>query len=556
MRQDMKEYSYQVNGTTNGQPSGLDVDCLIIGAGFGGIYLLHHLRKLGYNCKIYEAGSDLGGVWHWNCYPGARVDSMVPVYEYSIPEVWKDWTWSEAYPGWQELRRYFEHVDKILDVRKDVVLEKRVTGADYDTCSGRWAVQTQDGSHATCKFLLIATGFAAKRYFPDWKGLDTFKGAIHHSSFWPEDGVDVKGKRVAVIGTGSTGVQIAQETAKEDIKSLTVFQRTPNLALPMAQRTITREQQEKDKSRYPQFFRDRTKTFAGFQYDFVKRNTMDDTPEQREAFYEKLWQHGGFEFWLGTYQDMLFDDDANLEAYKFWLKKTRPRIHDPVTRDILAPLEPPHAFGTKRPSLEQDYYEQFNKPNVNIVDIKANPVVEVKPEGIVTADGKLHELDVIALATGFDSVTGGMKNMGLRNVYGETLNDTWKLGTWSYLGMTCNGYPNMFFLYGPQGPTAFSNGPSCVETQGYWILAAINKIQSEGIKSVNPTKAAEEAWRQNVAKLSNKTLFPKTDSWYMGANIPGKPREQLNYAGGIPLYEEEIHRVLNNGWEGFEVVSA
>ncbi len=552
MRETISRYNANgINGSADSYADNLDIDCLIIGAGFGGIYLLHHLRKMGYNCKIFEAGKDLGGIWYWNCYPGARVDSQVPVYEYSMPEVWKDWNWSEAYPDWRELREYFGHVEKVLDVKKDVAFDSCVVGADFDQSAGKWNVKTEDGRTARSRFLIIATGFAAKRHFPDWKGIDTFKGVMHHSSFWPNEGVDVKGKRVAVIGTGSTGVQIAQETAKE-AASLTVFQRTPNLALPMAQRNLTKEQQEK--KGYPEFFEDRMKTFAGFPYDFVKRNTLDDTPEQREAFYNERWRNGGFEFWLATYQDMLFSDDANREAYNFWAKKTRARINDPRKRDILAPLEPIHPFGTKRPSLEQNFYEQFNRPNVDVVDIRANPIQEVVAEGLITADGTLHKFDIIALATGFDAVTGGMKNMGLRSTHGESLSDAWKEGTWSYLGMTCRGYPNMFFLYGPQGPTAFSNGPSCVEAQGNWIISAIGRIEKEGIKSISPTREAEEEWRKKVTELSDKTLFPKADSWYNGANIPGKPREQLNYAGGIPLYEKECYGVLD-GWKGFEVVA-
>lgn len=555
MRQDIGKYQDKgAKGTTDSYDDNLDLDVLIVGAGFGGVYLLHQLRKLGYKCKVYEAGTDLGGIWHWNCYPGARVDSAVPVYEYSIPEVWKDWTWSELYPGWAELRRYFDHVDKKLDIKKDVSFDTRVVQADYDQSAGKWVVKAEDGRTARATFFILATGFSAKRHFPDWKGMDSFKGVIHHSSFWPNEGVDVRGKKVGVVGTGSTGVQIAQECAP-DTAELTVFQRTPNLALPMQQRKLTKEEQDKAKEGYPQFFKDRMTTFAGFAYDFLKKDTFQDDAEAREAFYEKLWENGGFEFWLATYQDMLFKMDANREAYNFWVKKTRARIHDPVKRDILAPLEPPHAFGTKRPSLEQNFYEQFNRPNVHVVDINANPIVEVKPEGVLTADGKLHELDVLAVATGFDSVTGGMKNMGLRNIHGEYLNDAWKEGTWSYLGMTCNGYPNMFFLYGAQGPTAFSNGPSCVETQGNWIIDAIQKIKSDDLKSIDPTKDSEEAWRKNVAEISNKTLFPGTNSWYMGANIPGKPREQLNYAGGLPLYEKEVRARLKD-WDGFTTVAA
>ncbi|ERF72122.1 hypothetical protein EPUS_02913 [Endocarpon pusillum Z07020] len=501
-----------INGSTDSYADNLEVDCLIIGAGFGGVYLLHHLRKMGYDCKIYEAGKDLGGIWHWNCYPGARVDSQVPIYEYSMPEVWKDWTWSEAYPGSDELRAYFKHVDKVLDIKKDVAFDSCVVGANFDQSAGKWIVRTEDGRTARSRFLIIATGYAAKRHFPGWKGMDTFKGVMHHSSFWPSEGVDVNGKRVAVVGTGSSGVQLTQATAKE-AASVIVFQRTPNLALPMAQRSLTKEQQEK--KGYPELFSERMKGFAGFPFDFVKRNTLDDTPEQREAFYEKLWQAGGFGFWLGTYQDMLFSHAANREAYNFWAKKTRARIQDPRKRDLLAPLEPIHPFGTKRPSLEQDYYEQFNKPNVDIVDVRPNPIKEFVPEGLVTEDGKLHEFDVIVLATGFDALTGGMKNMGLRSTSGETLSDTWKSGTWSYLGMTCHNYPNMFFLYGPQGPSAFANGPTCVEAQGDWIRSAIAKIDKEGIKSIDPTREAEEEWKRKVKELGDKSLFPKAKSWYV-----------------------------------------
>ena len=439
------------HGSSDTYANNLNVDVLIVGAGFGGVYLLHKLRdELGLSCKVYEAGKDLGGIWHWNCYPGARVDSEVPVYEYSIEKVWKDWVWTEKYPGWAELREYFKHVDKQLDISRDVSFDTRVVAAQFDQETQKWIVKTEDGRAATCKYLILATGFAAKRHFPDWKGLDTFKGIMHHSSFWPEEGVDVKGKRVAVVGTGSTGVQIAQEYGP-DAAELTVFQRTPNLALPMRQRKLTTEEQKNAKAEYPELFKHRMTTFAGFTYDFSKKNTFEDTPEDREAFFEHLWQNGGFQFWLATYKDMLFDAKANREAYEFWAKKVRARIQDPEKRDILAPLEPPHAFGTKRPSLEQTYYDQFNSPHMKVVDIKKNPMVEVKENGILTADGKLHEVDVIALATGFDSVTGGMKNMGLKDINGVDLREKWSTGTWSYLGMTCNGYPNMFFLYGAQG---------------------------------------------------------------------------------------------------------
>ncbi|KAK3171528.1 hypothetical protein OEA41_003612 [Lepraria neglecta] len=536
--------SFTNGAATNSAPKEIETDVLIVGAGFGGVYLLHRLRdELGFNVKVLEAGKDLGGIWHWNCYPGARVDSPIPVYEYSFPEIWKTWTWSCKYPGWAELRKYFDHVNERLQIKKDVVFDAAVVSSDFDKQTQVWTVKTEDGKTAKCRYLILATGFAAKRHFPDWKGLDTFQGEMHHSSFWPEGGVDVSGKKVAVIGTGSTGIQIAQECAK-NAKELTVFQRTPNLCLPMQQASLTSKEQQERKEDYAQFFRDRLTTFAGFPFDFIQRETKDDTPEEREKVFEQLWEEGGFKLWLATYKDMLFDKEANRHHYDFWAKKVRARINDPVKKDILAPLEPQHPFGTKRPSLEQDFYEMFNKPNINVVDIKKNPVVQVRPNGIVTADRKLHEVDVIALATGFDSVTGGMKNMGLRDVNGIPLSEKWKMGTWSHLGMACNGYPNM--------STAFSNGPTCVEVQGNWIVDAIKKMGDEKVGSIEATKQAEENWHAKVQELSDKTLFPGTDSWYMGANIPGKPREQLNYAGGFPLYQKELTDSLDR-FKGFLV---
>ena len=534
----------------------IDTDVLIVGAGFGGIYLLHKLRdEHGLDVKCFEAGKDLGGTWHWNCYPGARVDSPIPVYEYSIEKVWKNWSWSEKYPGWQELRRYFDHVEEQLHVKKDIMFESAVVSTDWDVQRGGWSVQTEDGKVARCKYLILAIGFFAKRYIPDWPGLDTFKGTMYHSSFWPEEELDVTDKKVAVIGTGSTGIQLAQELAPK-AKELTVFQRTPNLCLPMQQAKLTPKEQHDRKIDYTQFFRDRKTTFAGMPFDFLQRNTAEDSPEEREKFFEGLWEEGGFKLWLATYKDMLYDKEANRHHYDFWARKVRARIDDPATADILAPLEPPHAFGTKRPSLEQNFYEQFNKPNVHAIDIKNNPIIEVRPRGIVTADGQVHDVDLIALATGFDSVTGGMKNMGLKDINGTPLAEKWATGTWSYLGTTCNGFPNMFFLYGAQGPTAFSNGPTCVEVQGDWIIDSIRKMRDEDIKSIEATKEAEEEWRQKVTELSDATLFPGTRSWYMGANIPGKPREQLNYAGGFPLYNRELRESLDNGFKGFAVVSA
>jgi cation diffusion facilitator CzcD-associated flavoprotein CzcO len=446
---------------TNGASAdiGLEVEALIVGAGFSGIYLLHKLRdELGLECKILEAGSGLGGVWHWNCYPGARTDSSIPFYEYSIKSVWKDWAWTEKYPGYEELRKYFQHVDNVLNISKDVSFNTRVVGAEFSKEEGAWKVRTEDGRIITCRFFIIAAGFAAKRHFPDLKGLEKFNGTMVHSSFWPEEGIDLKKKRMAVIGTGCSGVQIVQEcgpyaTAGAEI---TVFQRTPCIPIPMRQRKITREEQDMAKKEYPEIFRKRRANFNGASLERLPKKVFDDSAEEREATFERMWDRGGLEFLFANYSDYLSDMKSNAELYKFWALKTRARIHDQAKRDILVPHEQPYAFGTKRPPLEDNYYEQFNSPYVKLVDIKEHPIVEITEMGILTANGTLHEFDIIVLATGFDTHTGEMKNMGLKDINGVDLSDNWKKGTWSYLGMTCHGYPNMFFMQGAQGKIFFS----------------------------------------------------------------------------------------------------
>ncbi|KAI8211224.1 Cyclohexanone 1,2-monooxygenase [Colletotrichum sp. SAR 10_76] len=536
----------------NGAPAKPDFDCLIVGAGFGGIYLLHRLRKLGYSCRIYEAGSDLGGVWNTSRYPGARVDTPIPVYEFSFEEVWKDWTWTETYPDAQEIRNYFQHVENVLHIKQHVDFNKRVIGAQYDVSSHRWIVRVQDGTTTTSRFFLVCAGFAAKTFVPDFQGLDKFKGEVHHSSSWPEQGIDVRGKRVGIIGTGSSGVQIIQEWGKS-AKSTVVFQRTPNLALPMRQNKASAEDQNKRKPGYPEFFEKRQRTYGGQPVEPWNKNVFDDTPQDREAFFERRWQEGGFGFWIANYRDLYTDLKANREAYDFWARKTRGRLQDPVKRDMVAPLEPPHPFGTKRPSLELDYFDVLDSPSVQVVDVKKNKIVQVLPDGIRTEDGSFFAVDAIALATGYDAITGSMTNMGLCNVDGVPLAEEWKGGASSYLGMTRKGYPNMFFVYSVHAPTAFSNGPSCVEAQGSWIVDAIVKIDGSGLRYIEPTPEAEKEWKDKVNALSDRTLHPLTDSWYMGANIPGKPREQLNYLGGLDFYERECRMTLED-WHGFITV--
>ena len=529
----------------------LNLDAVIIGAGFSGIYLLRKLRDdLKMNVKIFETASDIGGTWYWNRYPGARVDSPAPSYGFTSEKTWKSWIWTEKYPDQKELKAYFDHLDRELGIRKDCFFNSEVIGATFDTGSCKWTVKTKDGKSATASHIVVAVGFASKPYTPDWQGLDSFKGTIYHSSHWPEESVDVRGKKVAIIGTGSTGVQITQEWAKEAAETF-VFQRTPNLCLPMRQSQLSRLSQEKEKAGYNDYFAYCAKTFGGLDYEQTPRATFDDSPADRKDFYEQLYEEGGFRLWYKTYQDVLIDPAANREAYDFWARKTRARITDPTKRDLLAPLEPPHPFGTKRPSLEQDYYEVFNQPHVHIVDTKSYPIAEIKPEGIVTADGRCHEVDIIAVATGFDAMTGCLKRLGLKDIHGIDLAERWKDGSSTYLGMAISGFPNLFLPYSLQAPTAFANGPTIIEFQGDWIASIIEKMENENVGYISATEEAASAWGDEVNAVSNLTLLPLAKSWYMGSNIPGKHVQALNYIGGLPTYKQRCNDVLSRDFLGF-----
>ncbi|KAJ5648366.1 hypothetical protein N7490_004738 [Penicillium lividum] len=527
-----------------------ELDALIVGAGFSGCYLLKKLRdELNLNVKIFEAGSSLGGTWYWNRYPGARVDCPVPGYELSAEDAWKNWTWKEKYPSWEELQQYFAHIDREFSISKDCFFHHEVISAQFSSNERKWAVTTQNGRVVFAKYLIPAIGFAAKQYVPDWKGLDTFRGKIYHSSAWPEQGVSVEGKKVAVIGTGSTGVQIGQQWAKEAAETF-IFQRTPNTCLPMRQEKLDPANQMKVEDRLALFATSRT-TFGGLPYNNVPRNSSDDTPEERQATYERLYEEGGLKLWNASYKDLMIDHAANREVYDFWAKKTRARINDTQLKDLLAPLEPLHAFGAKRPSLEQDFYEQFNKPHVHLVSIKNNPISELRPDGIVTGDGKLHAVDIIAIATGFDSVTGGIKRMGIQDADGVELSTRWDEGIYSYLGLMVSRCPNMFLPYSAHSPSVFSNGPTTIESQGSWIVEVIRQMESEGIQELDVKKETEGAWRDEILEVANMTLLPTTKSWYMGSNIPGKPVEPLFYVGGLPRYLEKCAEALNSNWEHF-----
>ncbi|KIK62761.1 hypothetical protein GYMLUDRAFT_41664 [Collybiopsis luxurians FD-317 M1] len=530
-------------------------DALIIGAGFSGIHQLHHLRKLGLTAKIIEAGSDLGGTWYWNTYPGARVDSELPIYQFSDPELWKDFTFSEKFPGWQEIQKYFQYVDKKLGIKQDVIFNSRVASAAWDDSDDQWAVTTEDGRVFHSQFLLLCTGIGSKAYIPNFKGLETFKGEMHHTSRWPKE-YNFEGKRVGVIGTGATGVQVIQTIASE-VRHLTVFQRTPNLCLPMRQRQISKEEHDKKKEDlYPILFNRRNQTFAGFLHDFDAKLTLDATPEERAIFFEDKWEKGGFHLWLGTYIDLFTDEKASDETYAFWRKKTLERIsHLPTElQEKLAPVKPPHPFGTKRPSLEQSYLEVYGRPNVTLVDVSESPIEEVTPNGIKTADGVEHPLDVLVLATGFDMVTGGITSIDIRGQDGIPIKEKWNTeGVRSYLGLAAATYPNMFWIYGPQSPSSFSNGPSSLELTSEWILDMIKYMKENNISSAVPTEGAQHAYSELVNQLGQTGLWFKAKSWYLGCNVEGKRVQMLQFPGGIPAYAKLCNDSANKGYDGFDL---
>ncbi|OXA60576.1 baeyer-Villiger monooxygenase [Folsomia candida] len=536
------------------------LDVLIIGAGFCGLHTLNKLRKSGFSAKIYERSSGLGGVWQANRYPGARVDIETPAYQLSDKELWQDFDWGERYPGRSELLRYFNHVDKKLGLSKDIEFNTTVVSSRFDESRQLWCVKTDTGLSTStwAKYFILCTGFTCTKYIPEYKGLDKFKGIWHHSALWPEDTVDLTGKRVAVVGTGASGVQIIQ-TIGPHVSHLTVYQRTPNMALPMRQCSSSDEKINDGtkwtfpkKDEYERIFQKMRTTFAGIRVDFTPQKFQDATPSERRALYEDIWAYGGFSFWLANYIQTLFDQEANDEAYGFWCEKTRARIHSEEKKELLAPMKPVHAWGTKHPSLEQSYYEVFNQDNVDIIDVRESPIIEMTETGIRTEKEGVIDFDVIILATGFDTRTGGMLNIDIRNGQGKSIQQHWENGIRSYLGMMTNSFPNLFWCYGQHSPAAFSNGPHCGEVQGDWITELLLNMRETGREVVEAEKGSEDAWGKNIKEMWHASLYPKTESLYQGNNIPGRKPEPIYYFGGIPAYVAALKNSKVNNYQGFD----
>jgi len=525
-----------------------EFDAIVIGAGISGLFQLVRLRELGMTARVYEAGGGVGGTWYWNRYPGARFDSESYSYGYSFSdELLQEWDWKEHFSGQPENERYLNFVADKFDLRRDIQFNANVAAAAYDKAANRWEVRLEDGTRARARFLITAVGILSAQNVPAFAGIDSFKGESFHTARWPKERVDFTGKRVGVIGTGATAVQLITEIAKE-VGHLTVFQRTANFCAPLRNGPIDSETQAKIKASYPEIFKRTRETFAGFIHDFDPRSVFDVTPEERQARFEELWSQPGFSKWLGNFRDIMGDKAANDLFAEFVRNKIRERVKDPIVAEKLAPKD--HAFGTKRVPLESGYYEQFNRPNVLLVDIRESPIERITPKGVKTRDAE-YELDVIIYATGFDAVTGPLTRIDIRGESGISLKDKWADGPRTYLGVQSAGFPNLFTLVGPHNGSTFCNMPRCIEQNVEWVTDLLRHMRDKGYTRAAATAEAEDAWTAHVNELAVGTLLSQTDSWFFGANIPGKKRAVLMYFGGALAYRKKVEEVVANGYEGF-----
>lgn len=519
-------------------------DVIIIGAGVTGLYQLYRIRQLGLTVRVYEEGGGVGGTWYWNRYPGCRFDSESETYGYSFSEeLLQEWDWKEHYSGQPENERYLNYVADKFDLRKDIQFHARVVAAVYDERTNRWEIRLENGQRARAQFLIAAVGILSAPYTPPFPGIDSFQGESYHTARWPREGVDLRGKRVAVIGTGATAVQLIPEIAPE-VRQLTVFQRTPNYCAPLRNSPIDPETQRQIKARYPEIFKQCRESPAAFLYNFDPRKTFEVPKEERLAFYEYLWAQPGFSKWLANFHDIMTDPAANEDYAEFVRNKIRARVKDPVVAEKLVPKD--HPFGSKRVPLESGYYEAFNRDNVSLVDLRETPIERVTPTGIKTS-AREYDFDVIIYATGFDAVTGALTRIDIRGEGGQSLKEKWTAGLRTYLGIQTAGFPNLFIAMS----AAFCNYPRCAETVVEWITDCIRYLRTHGFTRIVPAPQAEEAWVQHTAEVAATTLLSGTDSWFLGANIPGKARVFLLYANTAPAYRQKCADVAANGYAGF-----
>jgi cation diffusion facilitator CzcD-associated flavoprotein CzcO len=523
------------------------VDAVIVGAGFAGLYMLHRLRGLGLSLRVYEAGNGVGGTWYWNRYPGARCDVESMDYSYSFSdELQQEWQWTERYASQPEILKYINHVADRFDLRRDITLSTRVTAAVFDDKTSRWNIRTDRGDQVSARFCIMATGCLSSAQVPKYKGLDTFKGPWYHTGAWPHEGVDFTGQRVGIIGTGSSAIQSIPIIAGQ-AAHLYVFQRTPNFSVPARNAPMDPEYQRRWKANYKEHRREARESRVGFVVERNDDSALEVPPEVRRREYEKRWDRGGLGF-ASTFIDLLTSKEANDTAAEFFRDKIRSLVRNPDLGYALTPRHYP--VGTKRLCVDTGYYETFNRDNVTLVDIRKAPIEEITPQGLQTRDAA-YAFDSLVFATGFDAMTGALLSIDLRGRYGKTLQQKWAEGPRTYLGVAVAGFPNLFIITGPGSPSVLSNMIVSIEQHVDWIADCIAHLRQHGQARIEATVEAQDAWVQHVNEVGHMTLYPQANSWYMGANIPGKPRIFMPYIGGVGAYRQKCDDVAAKGYEGF-----
>ena len=529
------------------------LDAVIIGAGFSGMYQLHLLRdKLGLNVRVLEAGEGVGGTWYWNRYPGARCDSESHSYCYMFSkELQQEWEWSERYPQQPEIIRYMNWVADKLDLKRSIRFGTKVTGARYDDAANLWHVQTEGGASFTATYLITAVGCLSTANVPKIPGLESFEGDWYHTGEWPHEGVDFTGKRVGQIGTGSTGIQAVPVIAAQ-AKHLTVFQRTANYSVPAHNAPLTPEFRQWVRDNYAQIREVMTTNTNGHPFTIAERSALSVSEAEREALFEKAWEKGGLQF-RATFGDLLSSLDANATAAEFIKRKIRSIVKDPATAELLADID--HPYAAKRPPIDSHYFEAFNRDNVTLVDVRNAPIERITPRGIVTG-GREYEVDIIVFATGFDAMTGPLLRLNIEGRDGLPLREAWAAGPRSHLGLQVPGFPNMFTITGPGSPSVLCNMPVAIEQHAEWIADCIAHLRAQGIARMEASETAADAWVAEVNRAADATLLPQaSSSWYLGANVPGKPRVFMPYAGGMAHYAKICADVAAKGYEGFTLTA-
>lgn len=534
------------------QSAGLpEVDAIVIGAGFSGLYMLHRLREQGYSTRTFEAADGVGGTWYWNRYPGARCDSESHYYCYSFSdEIRKEWKWSCRYPAQPEILEYLNFVADRLDLQKDIDFNTRVTGAAYDEAKHSWIVRTDKGETIRSRFLITGVGNTSTPAKPNIPGLDEFKGEVYHTALWPHEGVDFSGQKVGLIGTGSSGIQSTPFIA-EQAAHLTVFQRTANYSIPARNHDLTDEMRQSQNEKFTELRKLTLNSPIGMPFEHPQLSALELSPEDRRAKMDELWDIGGFRFMFTSFTDIVTNTKANAVVADYIEAKIREKVTDPAKADVLCEFN--HPVGTKRPPIDTNYYETFNRDNVSIVSIRKNPIRKATADGLVLENGELYKLDTIVFATGFDTVTGTIIKLNIQGRNAQTLADKWSSGPAAYLGLCSVGFPNLFMITGPGSPAILTNFPVCIEQHVGWIINAMNHMRDTGAVEIEATPEAEEKWVRQISEDVKGTLFHTIDSWYMNSNIPGKPRVFTAYFPGMHTYAEVCEDVAKHWYKGFEL---